>query len=208
MGGYGSGRPRLHGQIEQRLRLDVRMFRQRGWLVPGHTGTLHWSQHGEQIASIRYQVRNTTVVLSYQTRDGDDQPLPVEITVLLESIPCRYGGRRYYWLCPRCARRREVLMLGWGGRGWACRRCLQLRYACQGLRPADRVQRRASKMFERLGGDYELTVKPKWMRWRTFHRKVAKAQEMDARADMMFAARCMSRFGMIPDELADFALKL
>jgi hypothetical protein len=46
------------------------------------------------------------------------------------------------------------------------------------------------------------------MRWRTFHRKVAKAQEMDARADMMFAARCMSRFGMIPDELADFALKL
>jgi hypothetical protein len=70
------------------------------------------------------------------------------------------------------------------------------------------VQRRASKMFERLGGDYELTVKPKWMRWRTFHRKVAKAQEMDARADMMFAARCMSRFGMIPDELADFALKL
>jgi hypothetical protein len=44
MGGYGSGRPKLHGLIEQRLRLDIRTFRQQGWLVAGHAGTIRWSE--------------------------------------------------------------------------------------------------------------------------------------------------------------------
>jgi hypothetical protein len=73
MGGYGSGRPRLHGLIEQQLRLDIRVFRRRGWLVAGHAGTIRWSEDGDESASIGYQVRNTTMVLSYQIRD-DDQP--------------------------------------------------------------------------------------------------------------------------------------
>jgi hypothetical protein len=45
------------------------------------------------------------------------------------------------------------------------------------------------------------------MRWHTFNRKVAQADELAERADMMFAARCMNHFGMLPDELLDFALK-
>ncbi len=198
MGGSGSGRPRYHSVIEHRLRLDVRMFRRRGWLAAGWGGVLRWSQDGEETASLGYRIGDAAMVLDYTTKDDGGQAVPVQITVPMARSSCRFGGHRHYWLCPRCSRRCEVLAVGWGGRGWACRRCLRLRYACQGLAPADRVQARAHKVFGRLDGDADYPVKPKWMRWRTFRRLQAQAQERDAEADAMFAMRCLRRFGMLP----------
>jgi len=40
------------------------------------------------------------------------------------------------------------------------------------------------------------------MRWRTFNRLLAQAQQLEGRADMMFAARWMARFGMLSDKLS------
>jgi hypothetical protein len=207
MGGYGSGRPRHHGVIEQRLRLDVRMFRRNGWLVAGRAGTLRWSQHGEEVASARFTTHDDAVVLDYATKDEDGQAVPVRIAVPIRRFPCRFGGHRHYWKCPRCVRWCEVLAAGWGGRSWACRQCLRLRYACQGLAPSDRLQARAHKIFGRLRGDADFPLKPRWMRWRTLNRLVAQAQEFDARADRLFAGSCMRRFGMLPDDLAEWVTK-
>lgn len=204
MGGYGSGRPRRHGVIEQRLRLDVRTFRRRGWLARNHAGVLRWSQDGEETGSLGYRIDDDSMVLTYQTKDDDGQVLPIQITVPIRRLPCRYGGHRHYWKCPRCVRWCEVLLSGWGGRAWACRHCLRLRYACQGLAPFHRLQRRARKIFDKLDGDADYAVKRKWMRWRTFDRLVTQAQDLDARADRLFAGFCIRRFGMPPDDLAQW----
>ena len=51
MGGWGSGRPGQHGVLERRLRLDVRVFRRRGWLVLSGRGLMRWSDDGEETAS-------------------------------------------------------------------------------------------------------------------------------------------------------------
>lgn len=198
MGGYGSGRPRCHGVLEQRLRLDVRTFRRRGWLARRGGGVLRWSQDGEETASLGYQVTDGALTLAYKTTDEHGSPLPISVTIPITTVPCRFGGHRRYWRCPRCWRRCEVLAAGWRGRGWACRQCLRLRHASQGLAPADRIQARAHKLFTRLGGDSDFVMKPKWMRWRTFNRLVDQAHWLDAKADLLFASRCMRRFGMLP----------
>jgi hypothetical protein len=192
MGGHGSGRRGWHPVIEHQLRLDVRLFRRNGWLAAGRAGTLRWSQYGEQTAAARFTTRDDAVVLDYTTKDENGQAVPVQIAVPIQRLPCRYGGHRHYWKCPRCVRWCEVLALGWGGRGWACRHCLRLRYACQGLAPAHRVQQRANKIFAKLDGDSDYPLKPRWMRWRTFHRLVAQAQELDATADLLFLGRCLT----------------
>ena len=89
MGGYGSGRPRRHGVIEQRLRLDVRTFRRRGWLARNHAGVLRWSQDGEETGSLGYRIDDDSMVLTYQTKDDDGQVLPIQITVPIRRLPCR-----------------------------------------------------------------------------------------------------------------------
>ena len=189
MGGYGSGRPRHHGVIERRLRLDVRTCRRRGWLVGSAGGVLRWSEDGEETASLVYQIADGTLILDYQTKDDDGKPVPIQINVNITSAACRFGGYRNYWRCPRCWRRCEILAAGWSGHVWACRQCLRPRYACQGLSPADRVQARAHKILARLDGDSDYARKPKWMRWGTFNRLVDRAQELDATADLLFATR-------------------
>jgi hypothetical protein len=207
MGGWGSGRPRQHGVIEHRLRLDVRVFRRNGWLAAGGAWALRWSQYAEETASARLTAYDTAVVLDYTIKDDDGKPVPVQFAVSIARNPCRYGGHRCYWVCPQCGRRCEILAAGWGGRAWACRVCLRLRYACQGLAPAERVQRRAHMIFARLDGDSDSPLKPRWMRWRTFSRLVAQAQDFDATADLLFADQCMQRFGMLPDDLKEWAMK-
>ena len=203
MGGYGSGRYGWRGVIEHRLRLSIRTFTGGDWLVPGRSGVLPWTRGGEDWASVSFTTQAGAVVLNYSAREGDGPLVPVQITLPVTSIPCRFGGRRYYWQCPRCGRRCEGLVLANGGRSWGCRQCLRLRYVCQGLDPHYRMQRRAQKIYARLDGDGEFLQKPKWMRWRTFNRLADQANAMDAAADQAFAVRCLMRFGMLPDNLMD-----
>jgi hypothetical protein len=59
MGGRGSGRPAQRAILEQRLRLDIRMFRRRGWLTASPSGVLQWSQDGEAMGEFGVPVRTT-----------------------------------------------------------------------------------------------------------------------------------------------------
>ncbi|MBX6753670.1 MAG: hypothetical protein IRY86_05540 [Thermorudis peleae] len=55
-------------------------------------------------------------------------------TLLLTSVRCTFGWR-WYFRCPCCSRRTEVLYLG--RRGLACRRCNRLGYRSQRRRVAE-----------------------------------------------------------------------
>jgi len=49
-----------------------------------------------------------------------------ELIGLASSVPY-YGGRRWWWRCPRCSRRVGVLYNA-GGVSWRCRQCYRVTY--------------------------------------------------------------------------------
>jgi hypothetical protein len=204
MGGYGSGRPAMTGVIEHRQRLDVRAFHRRRRLgTPGHRGVWSWECGGERSGSIGYTVLADALELDYVATDDDGEKHSIRYWIGLDRVPCRYGGHRFYWTCPWCRRRCEVLAIARGGFEWACRRCLRLQYQSQRLAPADRLQRRADGHYARAGieGDDGLIYKHKWMRWRTFNRLVDQANDLAGAADAGFALRIMRLFGKTRGDL-------
>jgi len=99
-----------------------------------------------------------------------------EANLLLVSRPQPFGGRRWWWKCPRCDRRRGGLFLAGG---WACRRCLRLTYRSQREHEWHRGDRRLRTLALRFGippeeaWDWtgsECPDKPKGMHWRTYDR--------------------------------------
>ena len=189
--------------MEQRKRLDIRQWTRRGWLRVGTSGGYSWTQDGEPTGSVSYTVLDDALELRYTITSGDDEGESVRVTIPIRRTACRYGGERLYWACPNCYRRCEVIVIASHARFWGCRRCLRLRYLCQGLDRPQRLQRRADSIYDRLGG-YDgdgMVYKPKWMRWRTFNRLTERANDLAGESDAMFALRIMQRFGMVPDDL-------
>lgn len=205
MGGYGSGRPGRRVSIEGLRTLDIRVLRRRGALDSAWSGNWTWRQYGESCGSIGHRMLDGAIELSYSVSSDGGTPEQVRIHVPIWSVPCRFGGERRYFGCPHCLRRCEVIVMTTNGRAWGCRKCLPLRYASQALSPAWRIQERANALYARAGTDYGegMVAKRKWMRWRTYHRLMARANHLDRLADPTFAARCMQRLGMGPDDLLE-----
>jgi hypothetical protein len=204
MGGHGSGRSATYAVIEGRRCLDIRKLRQRGRLRPGAQGSWTWTQDGECRGGVGYRVSHDgTILLNYSvsSEDGGEREL-IEIAIQTRSVPCRYGGSRTYFLCPRCWRRCELIAMTTSGRQWGCRKCLRLRYTSQRLAPADRMERRADALWERAGADSGdgLVVKQKWMRWRTYKRLMKRADALSNGADAEVLWR-LRRFGISLDGL-------
>jgi hypothetical protein len=96
----------------------------------------------------------------------------------LSSHPQPFGGVRWWWLCPRCCRRRATLYQ-LGGSPWACRCCLPLTYASRREYEWHRAERRLRTLAVRLGippdaahewDSPECPDKPNGMHWRTYER--------------------------------------
>jgi hypothetical protein len=73
---------------------------------------------------------------------------------------------------------------------FASRQAYRLAYACQREPTHDRALRRAFKLRAKLGadggiGDYIL--KPKWMRWRTYERAMARIDKVEEVVDAHIA---------------------
>ncbi len=138
MGGYNSGRYRVRnrGTVDAALRLDLRVMRWQGFLVPGATtsGVQRWTRAGEEAGSVRVKVDltdpNAGVVVVRFNLNGD----PREQEIRLASRAMRYGGRRYYFLCPKHGRRCEVLPMVGGV--FASRQAGRLTYQSQSAESA------------------------------------------------------------------------
>ncbi len=85
-----------------------------------------------------------------------------------------FGGRRWYFVCPRCRRRCRALYVPFATHALACRLCHRLTHESQRLNRYWRLNRRLDKLWHRMGGDEddhsEWPEKPKGMHWRTFER--------------------------------------
>lgn len=198
MGGSGSGYRGHRPTIEGATQLTVRKFNHAGALVPGARGEASWAGTDGESWSAEFRVTDSEFILSYRVWDeSDHSAIPWERQIPYVRTPCRYGGTRPYWLCPFCRRRFEVLVMTTNGRTWACRKCLRVCYVSQTLGRGDRLQRRAERIYNSLGGEHEdgLVYKPKGMRWRTFNRRIDRANELSEAADELFALRVYRLFG-------------
>ncbi|MFM1988274.1 MAG: hypothetical protein RJA99_1231 [Pseudomonadota bacterium] len=148
---YGAGRPAFRPCAAHYMSIDVRRLAREGLLSrPGWSGWT-WSQDGERIGSIGLRVNpGLSVTFEFnQTRQGKSRP--VSATAWLESTPCAFGGRRWWWRCPNCSRRCARLFIVTGGLG--CLSCLRMVHLSQRMTPIDRSWRRTQKAEAALGMD-------------------------------------------------------
>jgi hypothetical protein len=188
MGGFGSG-PQYgsrYSRIERALRLDATHLRHVGLFQSGKCarGVWGWKWLDGADASAEVEVDLTedpgTYRLQYRVPAGE----AIDIGGQLYNENARFGGVRYWLACPRCWRRTRVIFLPPGAICFACRRCHRLRYASQSEGDADRLQRKARKLWRRAGSEdgLEPWQKPKWMRWATFSRLVLEGRAADEAA--------------------------
>ncbi|MBV1911968.1 MAG: hypothetical protein KUG78_21945 [Kangiellaceae bacterium] len=107
------------------------------------------------------------------------------------NIDKRSASNKLYLICPYCSQQRQHLYAV--SNAYGCRKCLDLQYACQSERPAERLARRIRKLRREIwrNEDWLDTVnlfercewypKPKWMRWEKFNRERDKITNLENR---------------------------
>ena len=176
MGGQGSGpgsRWNSKKTTESQDRIDIRLLKKWGHLNGStYFGSWSWSCGGNPTGSINYRVDSERIVLSYRHRVSGGEWESVEQTIRFDRTPCRYGGHRYWFFCPRCSRR--VAVLYGAGKYFLCRHCYDLTYSSQQENLSDRLMRKSRKIRKQLGGGNSLLdpfpFKPKNMHWKTYYR--------------------------------------
>ncbi|BDG71180.1 hypothetical protein [Roseomonas fluvialis] len=199
MGGFGSGRTAGKVTVEgcRTLKLDVNRVtrRLRGALRGADTAALpaveravwSWTTDGEAEPRARLLVTLTLHADHGMARLRFDMDQPSRRTgqrdqsVRLETTPCRFGGVRWWWVCPATGRRCAVLYLPNGGHLFLSLGpgAYRLGYASQNQDAMGRRHGRLRRLHRRLGGAYThaddvLPDRPKWMRWRTYERTWAE----------------------------------
>jgi hypothetical protein len=139
---------------------------------------------------------NCFVELIHLTRDEQRRVPIITNRVQLTSTQPTFGGRRWWFLCPRTARRTTKLFLPNGGWHFWSRQAYGLGYRCQREDRFSRLQRRAATLNRQLGGEGLSTwadppAKPKWMRWRTYEKKFAAWERIVERANRAFTTQTM-----------------
>ena len=195
MGGYSSGRyrERNRGTVEAAIRLDLRAMRRQGFLVPGGVTSgvqrWHWAATGQESGSVSVTVNLSDPVSGFLTVRFNLNDEPKVQTIDIASAPMRFGGRRYYFICPRQGTRCEVLPIAGGV--FASRQAHRLTYQSQSSDRVDRLRDRARKLEKRIWPD-KGKARP---RGRNRERLVEAWIQADTAFEDMFAATVMRRWG-------------
>jgi hypothetical protein len=170
---YGAGRPGWRGKCERHLAFDIRLLARRGYLTPGWCGSLSWDRNGEAAGTISMRVAERHVRLIYTWTPAGGEPHPMDYPVRIARTPCRYGGSRPWFRCPRCQCRRAVLYGTASDGRFGCRSCMRLGYASEAEDALGRTWRRQRKLAARLGAEDDTDMRPprpKGMHQRTYRR--------------------------------------
>jgi len=195
MGGYSSGRYRTRnrGAVDAAIRLDIRAMRRQGFLKPRAitSGVLRWTwvSTGEEIGSVSVMVNLTDptagfVVVQFKL-NGDPRTQEIH----LRSRPMRYGGRRYYFECPRHLRACEVMPLSGGI--FASRQAQRMTYQSQSATILDRLRDKSWKLEKRLWPEKGR----RRLRGRNRERLLAAWERADNAFEDLFAVEVTRRFG-------------
>ena len=133
MGGMGSGRTRRRVTDESTgsfvLSVKGLLGRLPRGAVGGGTVTFRGSRWGELAVEVRGDTTDPTapyLELTHETRDGSEER--VAYRVRLTTTRPRYGGERWWFVCPSSGRRAFKLYLPNGGRYFLSRAAYRLAY--------------------------------------------------------------------------------
>lgn len=171
-------RPRHRAKLEDGLRLDLNRLTRIGLVVPGAL-TLgrhirwHYLCDDETVASglVDADMSEATGWLKVSLGQFDQR-------VALVSQARRFGGRQWYFVCPRTGREVSVLWMPPGASRFASRHAWprQVAYGSQFETRHGRSLSAAQRIRARLGGAFWAPLdgldppRPKWMRTRTYQR--------------------------------------
>jgi len=204
MGGFGSGRPSGGGKVtaDSCWSIDVNRLRKAGALSAGWCGGWEWKRNGEKVSSISMRGGEDRIVLSYRSRIRGEDWQDIEEPIPIRWVPCRYGGRRPYFVCPGIVNdvtcHRHAVKLYCAGRYYLCRHCYHLTYASRSEDSCDRARRRANKIRSRLGGEpglhSRIPRRPKGMWHQTYNRLFEAVIDNETRSEerlTLMAARLL-----------------
>ena len=175
-------RPTSRARLEYGLRLDINCAIRERLISPG----------AQTRAMVRWQRYDWIITANLTgTARGYVRVQIGELDEWIELVarPRHFGGRQWFFLCPHLNRRCMVLWRPPGARSFACRQAWgrQVGYVSQFLDRDNRAHRGQAKIKSRLcsiGGfdadEWDFPPKPKWMRWRTYNRAVAKFDSYEA----------------------------
>ena len=216
MGGSGStrwgGHARRQTVADAPLCLSLQKLREAGPLPPrAGRGSLTWTNDdGSPHATVGFAVSarepwGRWMTLTYRAHWGTDTPQTVEERFRLEAAPQRFGGVRWWVVCPGCRSRRGALYVPLGrALRFRCRVCYRLAYATQRWDRNDRAKRRLYLAAQRIG--LHSTVpdlwedspppRPKGMHHATYRRHVdawARAHYRRELLDSVYLVRLTAR---------------
>jgi hypothetical protein len=194
MGGMGSGRQggRPTAEATQSFVFNIAWLT-RDRLRPGMYGKTTITFNDEPVEVTIDTRAEPYIELEHDARCAWS-PNRVRYRISLAWTPCRFCGRRWWFVCLRTGRYVAKLYLPYGGERFWSRRAYRLGYASQREGRRDRATRRLRHIERALGnfGD-ELPVeppdKPKWMRWGTYERKL---DEWERASDAVEQASALS----------------
>lgn len=192
MGGGGSGARSRHYTAEECLRVSVEDVARASV---------------DALAGAEQDPGEPTAVLRYRSAIGNGVVIERSESVRLVWTRPPYGGRRWWFCCPRCRRRCGVLYSAPLYPTFACRLCHDLRYVSQRADDSRRLLLRARQIVRRCGGDLSgealalgraILFKPRGMHQRTFSRLLLHYRAVIDRRDRAFVAQYGPQFGIRP----------
>ena len=207
MGGYGSGRSGGRPTVEDGLTLNLNKLIRERTFCPNQerSGSIVWTNPvtGERTAWISYRAtleeEHGRVRLTYtSTHPRSGATHRSDYWIELTTTPQPFGGRRWWFICPKRGDLVAKLHLPPGAFTFASRRAYRLAYRSQRVSPSDRAINRAFKLRRKLGSDGGIGArirKPKGMRWRTFAREMAKVEAAEGicNANLIRFVECLTK---------------
>lgn len=108
---------------------------------------------------IKADLQDNALQISYRNQKASSY------TITIDRQPCRFGGFRQFFKCPLCQSRMRFLYLA-SKSTFLCRKCLNLSYTSQNLRPV----RRYAYMQDKLAPQTP-DKKPKYQHNKTYAQK-------------------------------------
>ncbi len=171
-----------HGKVDHCWRLAIPDMQE--FIVDLESGK--YTGGGRSGVPINFDLRRTTQGALVVQLWARQLPYPSSERVLLLSTLPTFGGKRWWFACPWCDRRCQVLFVPRHGGRFGCQRCLGLRYRSQSRSPQDRRQWQIEQMKFRLGARGDDTApaapvppRPKGMQAKTYARLLQQLRRVE-----------------------------
>jgi hypothetical protein len=142
----GRGVVRKKTRVDRALGLDIVWLTRRADIGLPLMGSMSWESGRGEISTIGLEVQpGGHLRLHYAATGHDGVTIDYDYWVPLDTTPCFYGGRRWWFVCPNatCRRRCRILYLSSTSGYFLCRICQNLTYRSQqvGLTKSDAFSR-------------------------------------------------------------------